>query len=58
MVDAIEGVMMATERMIKHAVQEQVQVSLVISKVDRLILELTLPPADAYFKLQVREGST
>ena len=50
-VDAVEGVMMGTERMIKHAVQEQVPVVLVVTKVDRLILELTLPPADAYFKL-------
>ena len=52
LVDAIEGVMVNTERLIKHAVQEQCKVVLVINKVDRLILELKLPPGDAYYKLQ------
>lgn len=50
-VDAVEGVMMQTERMIRHAVAERVPVLLVINKVDRLILELKLPVADAYHKL-------
>jgi U5 small nuclear ribonucleoprotein component len=50
-VDAVEGVMMNTERLIRHAVQQGLPVSLVINKVDRLILELKLPPTDAYFKL-------
>jgi small GTP-binding protein len=50
-VDAVEGVMLATERAVRHAVQEQLPVMLVINKVDRLILELKLPPQDAYHKL-------
>ncbi|TMW62582.1 hypothetical protein Poli38472_005200 [Pythium oligandrum] len=50
-VDAIEGVMMNTERLIKAALKARVKLMLVISKVDRLIVELKLPPEDAYFKL-------
>ncbi|XP_064401615.1 116 kDa U5 small nuclear ribonucleoprotein component-like isoform X2 [Halichondria panicea] len=45
-------VMMNTERLLKHAVQERLAVTLCINKIDRLILELKLPPTDAYFKLK------
>eukprot|EP00271_Cylindrocystis_brebissonii_P007357 TRINITY_DN2075_c0_g1_i1.p1 TRINITY_DN2075_c0_g1~~TRINITY_DN2075_c0_g1_i1.p1 ORF type:complete len:1000 (+),score=203.77 TRINITY_DN2075_c0_g1_i1:202-3201(+) len=51
-VDAVEGVMLNTERSIKHALQERLPVVLVINKVDRLITELKLPPPDAYHKLR------
>ncbi|XP_025094078.1 116 kDa U5 small nuclear ribonucleoprotein component-like [Pomacea canaliculata] len=51
-VDAAEGVMLNTERLIKHALQERLALTLCINKIDRLILELKLPPADAYFKLR------
>lgn len=51
-VDAAEGVMLNTGRLINHAVQCRVPVTLCINKIDRLILELKLPPADAYFKLK------
>eukprot|EP00899_Mesostigma_viride_P009923 jgi/Mesvir1/18932/Mv25784-RA.3 len=51
-VDAVEGVMCNTERAIRHAVQNNMRVCMVISKVDRLITELKLPPADAYHKLR------
>lgn len=51
-VDAAEGVMLNTERLLKHAMQEKLAVTLCINKIDRLILELKLPPQDAYFKLK------
>lgn len=51
-VDAVEGVMIATQRVIQQAAAEQLSLCLVVSKVDRLITELKLPPADAYFKLK------
>ncbi|GBF96527.1 116 kDa U5 small nuclear ribonucleoprotein component-like, partial [Raphidocelis subcapitata] len=51
-VDALEGVMAVTERAVRQAVAEGLAVTLLISKVDRLILELKLPPADAYYKLK------
>jgi 116 kDa U5 small nuclear ribonucleoprotein component len=51
-VDACEGVMLNTERLIRHAIQEQLAITVVINKFDRLILELKLPPTDAFYKLR------
>ncbi|XP_057292851.1 116 kDa U5 small nuclear ribonucleoprotein component-like [Hydractinia symbiolongicarpus] len=51
-IDAADGVMMNVERLLKHAVQEKVAITICINKIDRLILELKLPPADAYYKLK------
>ncbi|TGO61769.1 hypothetical protein BOTNAR_0124g00200 [Botryotinia narcissicola] len=51
-VDVVEGVQVNTERIIKHAVLEGLPLTLVVNKMDRLILELKLPPTDAYFKLK------
>ena len=45
-------VMLNTERLIKHAVQERLPITVCINKIDRLILELKLPPTDAYYKLR------
>jgi len=41
-----------TERLLKHALQERISITLCINKIDRLVLELKLPPADAYFKIR------
>ncbi|KAJ9069824.1 U5 small nuclear ribonucleoprotein component [Entomophthora muscae] len=51
-VDAVEGVMSNTEYLVRHAISENLAMTLVINKVDRLIIELKLPPNDAYFKLR------
>ncbi|KAI9184452.1 hypothetical protein H9P43_003505 [Blastocladiella emersonii ATCC 22665] len=51
-VDAVEGVMANTERILRRLVADDIPFVLVINKVDRLILELRLPPAEAYFKLR------
>ncbi|XP_043262839.1 116 kDa U5 small nuclear ribonucleoprotein component [Colletes gigas] len=51
-VDAAEGVMLNTERLLKHALQEKLALTVCINKIDRLILELKLPPLDAYYKLR------
>ncbi|PHH79257.1 hypothetical protein CDD82_2516 [Ophiocordyceps australis] len=51
-VDVVEGVQVNTEQIIKHAVLEDLPLTLIINKMDRLILELKLPPKDAYFKLK------
>lgn len=50
-IDAAEGVMMQTERLLKHAANLGVEICIVINKMDRLITELKLPPTDAYHKL-------
>ncbi|OZJ04688.1 116 kDa U5 small nuclear ribonucleoprotein component [Bifiguratus adelaidae] len=51
-VDAVEGVMINTEQLIRQAIRDGLALTLVVNKVDRLILELKLPPTDAYFKLK------
>ncbi|KAK7202953.1 P-loop containing nucleoside triphosphate hydrolase protein [Myxozyma melibiosi] len=50
-VDVVEGVMINTRQILQHAISENLPITLVINKLDRLILELRLPPADAYYKL-------
>ncbi|KAK9817833.1 hypothetical protein WJX72_002861 [[Myrmecia] bisecta] len=51
-VDAVEGCMVVTQKAIKQAMQESLPICLLISKVDRLITELKLPPQDAYHKIR------
>lgn len=51
-VDAVEGVMLVTEKVLKQAAAEGLPVCLLLTKVDRLITELKLPPNDAYHKLR------
>mmetsp|Transcript_12773 Transcript_12773/g.25910 ORF Transcript_12773/g.25910 Transcript_12773/m.25910 type:complete len:895 (-) Transcript_12773:1417-4101(-) len=51
-IDALEGVMVGTEKILRRAVSEQLDIVIVISKVDRLILEVKIPPTDAYFKIK------
>uniref|UniRef100_A0A0G4G840 Tr-type G domain-containing protein n=1 Tax=Chromera velia CCMP2878 TaxID=1169474 RepID=A0A0G4G840_9ALVE len=51
-VDALEGVMLNTQRLLKAVVEEGLDVMLVINQIDRLALELRVPPADAYHKLR------
>ncbi|OJJ46317.1 hypothetical protein ASPZODRAFT_142931 [Penicilliopsis zonata CBS 506.65] len=51
-VDVVEGVQTNTKKIIEHAVLEDLPLTLVVNKMDRLILELKLPPNDAYFKLK------
>jgi 116 kDa U5 small nuclear ribonucleoprotein component len=51
-IDAIEGVMLMTEKIIKHILREKLPVVVIINKVDRLIVEMKIPPEDAYLKLK------
>lgn len=51
-VDAADGVLMNTERLLIHALRERMAITLCINKIDRLIFELRLPPNDAYHKLK------
>ena len=51
-VDAVEGVMLMTRKIIKHIVRENVDVIVVINKIDRLIIEMKIPPEDAYLKIK------
>ncbi|KAJ7070648.1 P-loop containing nucleoside triphosphate hydrolase protein [Mycena amicta] len=51
-VDVVEGLMIGTESILRHALQENLKITLVVNKIDRLILELRIKPADAYYKLK------
>ncbi len=44
--------MMGTEKTIEYLIQEQIKIVVVINKIDRLILEMKIPPADAYLKIK------
>lgn len=44
--------MVNTEAIIRHAIQEGIKITVVINKIDRLILELRIKPADAYYKIK------
>ena len=51
-VDCIEGMTFYIERLVTEAVRQNVRFSIVLNKLDRLVLELKLPPADAYYKIK------
>ncbi len=41
-----------TEAILRHAILEGVKITLVVNKIDRLILELRIKPADAFYKIK------
>lgn len=51
-VDVIEGVMCNTVQIIRHCILQQLPIVLVLNKLDRLVLELRLPPNEAYYKIR------
>lgn len=51
-VDVVEGLMVGAENIIRHALQEGIKITLVVNKIDRLILELRIKPTDAYYKIK------
>lgn len=51
-VDCIEGMTFYTERLVTQCVREQIPFVVVLNKLDRLVLELKLPPSDAYYKIK------
>lgn len=44
--------MVNTKAIIRHAILENIKITLVVNKIDRLILELRIKPADAYYKIK------
>lgn len=52
LVDVAEGVMMGTELLLQKAALLRLDIVLIISKLDRLPLELRLPPTHAYHKIR------
>jgi 116 kDa U5 small nuclear ribonucleoprotein component len=44
--------MVGAESIIRHALQENIKITLVVNKIDRLILELRIKPTDAFYKIK------
>ena len=51
-IDALEGITLQTEKVIKECIKENLDIIILINKIDRFILELKIPPNDAYFKIK------
>ena len=52
-VDVLEGVTTYGIRLIESALKQRKPLILVINKLDRLVLEVKLPPADGYHKIKM-----
>jgi U5 small nuclear ribonucleoprotein component len=48
----LEGVTFYVERLIKEALRNQLEIIVVLNKMDRLVIELRLPINDAYHKIK------
>lgn len=51
-VDVVEGLLEPSVRLLQQCARDHTRVVLVLTKLDRLVLELRLPPLDAYHKLR------
>ena len=51
-IDVLEGITLQTEKVIKECIQENLDIIILLNKIDRFILELKIPPNDAYFKIK------
>lgn len=51
-IDVVEGVTSICSKLIKELYEKKIKFIVVFNKIDRLILEMKLPPLDAYLKLQ------
>eukprot|EP01065_Artemidia_motanka_P024871 TRINITY_DN297_c0_g1_i2.p1 TRINITY_DN297_c0_g1~~TRINITY_DN297_c0_g1_i2.p1 ORF type:complete len:937 (+),score=372.89 TRINITY_DN297_c0_g1_i2:94-2904(+) len=52
-IDAVEGVQVQTELVLRQALTERVVPCMVVNKVDRLLTQLQLPPEEVYQRLSV-----
>ena len=51
-IDLLCQLMVGTEFVLRHALQEGIKITLVVNKIDRLILELRIKPTDAFYKIK------
>jgi U5 small nuclear ribonucleoprotein component len=52
-VDVLEGITSYGTKLIESALKQRKPIVLVVNKLDRLVLEVKLPPADAYHKIKL-----
>lgn len=52
-VDIIEGLTLEGKRILEDVMKRQLDVLFVVNKIDRLVIEMRLPPDDAYLKLKL-----
>ena len=52
-VDVLEGVTTYGTKLIESSLKQGKRIVLVINKLDRLVLEVKLPPADGYHKIKM-----
>ncbi len=57
-VDVVEGVCPQTSAVLRHSWRESLSPLLVLNKIDRLVTELHMSPAEAYKQLQVNAAPT
>ena len=51
-IDVLEGITLQTEKVIKECIKENLDIVILLNKIDRFILELKIPPNNAYFKIK------
>ena len=51
-IDVLEGITLHTEKVIKECIKENLDLVVLLNKIDRFVLELKIPPNDAYFKIK------
>lgn len=51
-IDVVEGLGFRDKNLITQALQQNLPICVILNKIDRLILDLRLPPRDAYYKLE------
>ena len=51
-IDILEGITLQTEKVIKECIKENLDIIILLNKIDRFILELKIPPNDAYLKIK------
>jgi translation elongation factor EF-G len=51
-IDILEGITLQTEKVIKECMKENLDIIVLLNKIDRFILELKIPPNDTYFKIK------
>ena len=51
-IDVVEGVTVYFKKLLEQCLKNNKKIILVINKMDRLVLELKLPPSDGYHKIK------